>query len=253
MMPAGKPKVARFYAFLSIGAAISTITLKFGAYKLTGSISLFSDALESLVNLVAAIATLGAVVFAAKPADAQYSFGYSKAEYLSSALEGVMILIAAASICVASVDRLFHPQSIEQVGWGIIISIIATLINGRVAIALLRAGKRLRSIALKSDGRHLLTDVWTSVGIIVGLVAANLTGWQVLDPLIAIERRITHSARNDGWFTRCSSAQKRANDHQKSLASLSKYWSLFSEIENQASWFPTLCFSQHISTWQLEC
>lgn len=185
-MPAGKPKAARFYAFLSIGAAISTIALKFGAYKLTGSIGLFSDALESLVNLVAAMATLGAVVFAAKPADAQYSFGYSKVEYLSSALEGVMILIAAVSICVASVDRLLHPQSIEQVGWGIIISIIATLINGRVAIALLRAGKRLRSIALKSDGRHLLTDVWTSVGIIIGLIAANLTGWQVLDPLIAI-------------------------------------------------------------------
>lgn len=185
-MPAGKPQAARFYALLSIGAAISTITLKFGAYKLTGSIGLFSDALESLVNLVAAIATFSALTFAAKPADAQYSFGYSKAEYLSSALEGVMILIAAISICAVSVGRMLHPQPIEQVGWGILISVIAALINGRAAIALLRAGKRLRSIALKADGRHLLTDVWTSVGIVGGLIAANLTGWQVLDPLVAI-------------------------------------------------------------------
>jgi cation diffusion facilitator family transporter len=185
-MPASKLKAARFYAFLSIGAAVSTIALKFGAYKLTGSIGLFSDALESLVNLVAAIATLYAITFATKPANARYSFGYSKVEYLSSALEGVMILFAAIGICIASVDRILHPQSIEQVGSGIIISTIAALINGRVAIALMGAGKRLRSIALKSDGRHLLTDVWTSVGVVVGLVAANLTGWQILDPLIAI-------------------------------------------------------------------
>lgn len=182
----GKPKTARFYALLSIGAAVSTITLKFAAYKLTGSVGLFSDALESLVNLVAAVATLSALTFAAKPANAQYSFGYSKAEYLSSALEGVMILVAAISICVISVDRIWHPQPIEQTTWGIIISVIAALINGRVAIALMRAGRRLRSIALKSDGRHLLTDVWTSAGIVVGLIAANLTGWQILDPLVAI-------------------------------------------------------------------
>jgi cation diffusion facilitator family transporter len=186
IMPAGKPKAARFYALLSIGAAVSTITLKFGAYKLTGSIGLFSDALESLVNLVAAIATLSALTFAAKPADDHYSFGYYKAEYLSSALEGVMILVAAISICIVSVDRMLHPQPIEQTVWGIMISVIAALINGRVAIALLRAGKRLRSIALKSDGRHLLTDVWTSAGIVGGLIAANLTGWQILDPLVAI-------------------------------------------------------------------
>ncbi len=185
-MPAGKPKAARFYAFLSIGAAISTITLKFGAYKLTGSVGLLSDALESFVNLVAALATLGAINFASKPADAKYSFGYSKAEYLSGALEGMMILVTAIGICVAAIDRIFHPQSIEQAGWGIIISVIAALINGRVAIALLRASKRLRSIALKSDGRHLLTDVWTSGGIIAGLIAVSVTGWQLFDPLVAI-------------------------------------------------------------------
>ncbi len=185
-MPAGKPKTARFYALLSIGAAVSTIALKFGAYKLTGSIGLFSDALESFVNLATALATLGAVTWASKPADANYSFGYSKAEYLSSALEGVMILIAAISICIAAADRILHPQPIEQAGWGILISVIAALINGRVAIALLRAGKRLRSIALRSDGRHLLTDVWTSGGIVLGLIAASLTGWQILDPAMAV-------------------------------------------------------------------
>jgi cation diffusion facilitator family transporter len=185
-MSVGKTKAARFYAFLSIGAAVSTILLKFGAYKITGSIGLFSDALESLVNLVAAVATLGAITFAAKPANNRYSFGYSKAEYLSSALEGVMILVAAISICIAAVDRIIHPQLIEQAGWGIIISVIAALINGRVAVALLRAGRRFRSIALKSDGRHLLTDVWTSAGIVAGLIIANLTGWQIVDPIVAI-------------------------------------------------------------------
>jgi cation diffusion facilitator family transporter len=186
MMTTGKLKAARFYAFLSIGAAVSTITLKFGAYKLTGSVGLLSDALESFVNLAAALATLAAITFASKPADAKYSFGYSKAEYLSSALEGMMILVAAIGICVAAADRIFHPQPIEQAGWGIAISVVAALINGRVAVALLRVSKRLRSIALKSDGRHLLTDVWTSGGIIVGLIAVSVTGWQILDPLVAI-------------------------------------------------------------------
>lgn len=196
-MSAGKPKTTSFYAFLSIGAAVSTIVLKFGAYKITGSIGLLSDALESFVNLAAALATLGAVTFASKPADAKYSFGYSKAEYLSSALEGLMILVTAIGICAVAADRIIHPQSIEQAGWGIVISAIAALINGRVAIALIRAGKRLRSIALKSDGRHLLTDVWTSGGIILGLIAANLTGWQILDPIVAI--LVAVNILKEGW------------------------------------------------------
>jgi cation diffusion facilitator family transporter len=181
-----KAPSARSFAWLSIGAAVSTIFLKFGAYKLTGSVGLLSDALESQVNLVAAITALWALTLAAKPPDAGHAFGYSKAEYFSSALEGLLILVAAISIIVAAIDRIYHPQPIEQVGWGLLISVIAAAINGGVAMILLRAGTRLRSIALKADAHHLLTDVWTSAGVLVGLVVVNFTGWLILDPLIAI-------------------------------------------------------------------
>jgi cation diffusion facilitator family transporter len=177
---------ARSFALLSIGAAISTIILKFGAYKLTGSVGLLSDALESQVNLVAAIAALWALTLASKPADAGHAFGYSKVEYFSSALEGLLILVAAISIMITAIDRIMHPQPVEQIGWGLLISVIAAAINGGVAMVLLRAGNRLRSIALKADAHHLFTDVWTSVGVLVGLVAVQLTGWLILDPLIAI-------------------------------------------------------------------
>jgi cation diffusion facilitator family transporter len=177
---------ARPFALLSIGAAVITIGLKFGAYRLTDSVSLLSDALESLVNLVAAIAVLWAITFAAKPPDANHDFGYSKAEYFSSALEGLLILVAAVSIMVAAIERLLHPQPLGQVGWGLLISIIAAAINGGVAVILLRASKRLRSISLKADGHHLLTDVWTSAGVVVGLIAVQVTGWIMLDSLVAI-------------------------------------------------------------------
>jgi cation diffusion facilitator family transporter len=181
-----KAHSARSFALLSIGAAITTIILKFGAYKLTGSVGLLSDALESQVNLVAAITALWALTLAAKPADAGHAFGYSKAEYFSSALEGLLILLAAISIIVAAIDRILHPQPVEQMGWGLLISVIAAAINGGVAMILLRAGQRLRSIALKADAHHLLTDVWTSAGVLVGLVIVHFTGWLILDPLIAI-------------------------------------------------------------------
>ncbi len=181
-----KAPSARSFALLSIGAAITTIILKFGAYKLTGSVGLLSDALESQVNLVAALTALWAISLAAKPPDAAHAFGYSKAEYFSSAVEGLLILVAAISIMVAAIDRIYHPQPIEQIGWGLLVSMIAAAINGGVAIILLRASKRLRSIALKADGHHLLTDVWTSIGVLIGLIAVQLTGWQILDPLIAI-------------------------------------------------------------------
>ncbi len=177
---------ARSFALLSIGAAVTTIILKFGAYKLTGSVGLLSDALESQVNLVAALTALWALTLAAKPPDAGHAFGYSKAEYFSSALEGLLILVAAISIMVAAIDRIYHPQPIEQIGWGLVVSMIAAAINGGVAMILLRAGKRLRSIALKADGHHLLTDVWTSIGVLIGLVAVQITNLQILDPVIAI-------------------------------------------------------------------
>lgn len=177
---------ARSYAMLSIGAAILTITLKFGAYFLTGSVGLFSDAAESVVNLIAALVALWALTLAARPPDEEHAFGHSKAEYFSSGLEGALILIAAASIGIAAWDRLLNPQPLEQVGLGLLLTLISTAINGGVALILLRAGIRLRSITLRADAHHLLTDVWTSVGVVLGIALVKLTGWLILDPVIAL-------------------------------------------------------------------
>ncbi|AFY74106.1 cation diffusion facilitator family transporter [Synechococcus sp. PCC 7502] len=179
-------KSARFYAFLSIGAAVMTIALKLGAYLLTGSVGLLSDALESGVNLVAAIVAVWALTYAAKPPDQEHTFGHSKAEYFSSGVEGALILVAAVSIAIAAIERLFHPQPLEQFGIGLALSFVASLINGGLALILLKAGKRLRSITLRADAHHLLTDVWTSVGVILGLLLVPLTGWLVLDPIVAL-------------------------------------------------------------------
>lgn len=177
---------ARSYIFFSIAAAILTIGLKFGAYFLTGSVGLFSDAAESLVNLVAALFALWALTLAARPPDAAHAFGHSKAEYFSSALEGLLILAAAVSIGFAAWNRLMDPQPIEQFGWGMGLTLLATLINGGVGLMLLRAGRRLRSITLRADAHHLLTDVWTSVGVLLALGLIKFTGWLVLDPVIAL-------------------------------------------------------------------
>jgi cation diffusion facilitator family transporter len=181
----GRPS-ARSYAALSIGAAVLTIGLKFGAYWLTGSVGLLSDAFESIVNLVAAIAAFWALSYAAKPPDAEHTFGHSKAEYFSSALEGILILVAAGSIAVAAGERLLHPQPLQQIGLGLGLSFVATAINGGVAWILLRASRRLRSITLKADAHHLLTDVWTSVGVVVGIGLVSVTHWLILDPIVAI-------------------------------------------------------------------
>jgi cation diffusion facilitator family transporter len=177
---------ARSYAVLSIGAAVLTIALKFGAYVLTGSVGLLSDAFESIVNLVAAIAAFWALSYAAKPPDAKHTFGHSKAEYFSSALEGLLILVAAGSIAVAAGERLFHPQPIEQVGLGLGLALVATVLNGGVAWILLQASKRHRSITLRADAHHLLTDVWTSVGVVLGIGLVSVTGWFILDPIVAL-------------------------------------------------------------------
>jgi cation diffusion facilitator family transporter len=174
------------YALLSIGAALLTIGLKAGAYLLTGSVGLLSDALESIVNLVAALVAFGAIRYATQPPDADHSYGHDKAEYFSSGIEGLLILIAALSIMVASVPRLLNAQPLEQVGVGLAISVGASLVNLIVARVLLRAGKQHGSITLEADGHHLMTDVWTSVGVIVGVAGVALTGWNVLDPLIGL-------------------------------------------------------------------
>jgi cation diffusion facilitator family transporter len=174
------------YAWLSIAAAIATIGLKSLAYWLTGSVGLLSDAVESLVNLVGAVMALAMLTIAARPPDEDHPHGYSKAEYFSSGIEGTLIFIAAISIAVAASQRLIHPQPIGQTATGIIISLLATLINLVVARILLRVGKAANSITLEADGHHLMTDVWTSAGVIGGIAVVGFTGWQVLDPLLAL-------------------------------------------------------------------
>ncbi len=176
----------RAYTLLSIAAAVVTIALKFAAYRLTNSVGLLSDAIESCVNLVAAVVTFWALTVAAKPPDAQHAFGYTKAEYFSSALEAVLIIVAAASIAVTAGERLSDPQPLAQLGLGLGISAIATAINGGVGLILMRAGRRLRSITLRTDAHHLFTDVWTSAGVVVGILLVQLTGWLILDPLISL-------------------------------------------------------------------
>lgn len=174
------------YAWLSIAAAVVTIGLKSGAYLLTGSVGLLSDALESLVNLVGAIMALTMLTIAARPADEDHPYGHSKAEYFSSGVEGALIMVAAVGIAVAAIDRLLHPRALEQIGLGLAVSVAASLVNLGVALVLLRASKQYDSITLKANAHHLLTDVWTSAGVVVGVGAVALTGWQWLDPGVAL-------------------------------------------------------------------
>lgn len=174
------------FAWLSIAAATLIICLKSIAYWLTGSVSLLSDAMESLVNLVAASAALVALNVAARPADDDHQYGHEKAEYFSSAFEGGMIFVAALAIAATAIERLLHPQPLEDLGTGLIISAIATAVNFVVARILLGAGRRHDSIALEADAHHLMTDVWTSIGVLIGVGAVAATGWQWLDPAVAL-------------------------------------------------------------------
>lgn len=182
--PHGTVNLTRF-AWLSIVAAIITIALKSGAWAMTGSVGLLSDAAESTVNLVAAVVALIALTVAARPATERFLYGRAKAEYFSAAVEGAMIFVAAAVILVTSVERFVHPRPLENIGWGLAISVLASILNGAVAFVLLRAGRAHRSITLTADGRHLMTDVWTSVGVVVGVGAVQLTGWNRLDAVVA--------------------------------------------------------------------
>jgi cation diffusion facilitator family transporter len=182
--PADRLFLTRF-AWLSIAAAIVTIALKTIAYLLTGSVGLLSDALESLVNLVGAIMALAMLTIAARPADEDHAYGHSKAEYFSSGVEGTLILIAAVSIVIAAIPRLIAPKPLEQIGLGLGVSIAASLVNLVVALILLRASKKYNSVTLEANAHHLLTDVWTSAGVLAGVGAVALTGWVRLDPLVA--------------------------------------------------------------------
>ncbi len=174
------------YAWLSISAAIATILLKGIAWWLTGSVGLLSDALESFVNLAGALMALMMLSLAGAPADDRHAYGHGKAEYFSSAFEGILIQLAAISIAYAAVERLLHPQAIEDVGVGLLVSVIASLINLFAARELLKAGHEFNSITLEADAKHLMTDVWTSVGVIIGVGLVWVTGWLWLDPLLAL-------------------------------------------------------------------
>ncbi|MCX6866098.1 MAG: cation diffusion facilitator family transporter [Verrucomicrobia bacterium] len=174
------------YAWISIAAAVVTIALKTAAYYLTGSVGLLSDALESLVNLVGGIMALAMLTIAARPADKDHAYGHSKAEYFSSGVEGALILAAALSIVLTAIPRLFHARELEQVGAGLAVSVVASVINLGVALLLLRVGKKHHSITLEANAHHLLTDVWTSVGVLAGVGTVVLTGWLWMDPVVAL-------------------------------------------------------------------
>ena len=179
------PSLTR-YAWLSIAAAIATILLKGIAWKMTGSVGLLSDAIESGVNLAGAMMALWMLTLAALPADDDHAHGHGKAEYFSSAFEGFLILLAAVSIGYTAINRLLDPQPIEAVGIGLMVSVLASIINFATARTLLVVGRKHDSITLEADAHHLLTDVWTSVGVIAGVGLVALTGWLWLDPAIAL-------------------------------------------------------------------
>jgi cation diffusion facilitator family transporter len=176
----------RMPLLLSIGAALLTVVLKGAAWWITGSVGLLSDALESIINLVAATLAFCAVTYSAKPVDASHPYGHEKIEFFSSGVEGGLILVAAVGIGWAAIERLIVPRELEALGVGLSISLVAALINGIVAVILLRVGKAHHSIVLEADGQHLLTDVWTSVGVVAGLGLVLLTGLTWLDPIVAL-------------------------------------------------------------------
>ncbi len=181
-----KKSPLRRFISLSIAAAIVTILLKFYAYSVTGSMGFLSDALESFVNLFAAIFALVMLNISQKPADKEHEFGHSKAEYFSSAAEGALILIAAFTIIWSAVPRLIDPRPIENINTGLLFSLLASLVNLAVGMTLVRNGKKRRSLLLEADGKHLMADVWTSAGVIVAIVIVKFTGWLIVDPIIAI-------------------------------------------------------------------
>ena len=174
------------YAWLSIAAAIATILLKGAAWQMTGSVGLLSDAIESFVNLAGAIMALWMLTLAARPADDDHAHGHGKAEYFSSAFEGFLILLAAGSIGYAAIGRLMHPQALEAVAAGLLVSVVASIINFATARTLMRVGRTHNSITLEADAHHLMTDVWTSAGVIAGVGLVWLTGWLWLDPALAL-------------------------------------------------------------------
>jgi cation diffusion facilitator family transporter len=181
----------------SVVVALVTIALKTGAWWLTDSVGLLSDAMESLVNLASAVFGLMMVTIAARPADDDHPYGHHKAEYFSSGFEGILILVAALGIIWVAVHRLFDPQPIEQVGWGLALSVGSSALNGLLAWLMFRAARHHRSLALEADARHLVTDVWTSAGVVVGIVLVSVSGWLWLDAVVAIG--VALNILKEGW------------------------------------------------------
>ena len=177
---------ATFYAWISVATSVLVIALKFAAYLFTGSVGLLSDAVESVVNILAALIALVVLTYASAKPDHEHNFGHEKAEYFSSGIEGALIFVAAGAIIWTAVPRLIHPQPLEQVWLGLALSFVASVANAACAWLMLRAAKEHRSITLEADARHLLTDVWTTVGVFAGVVLVHFTGWLRLDPVIAI-------------------------------------------------------------------
>lgn len=175
-----------FYAGLSVLTSIVTIALKFSAYALTGSVGLLSDAVEALVNIVAALIALGVLAYSAAKPDREHNFGHEKAQYFSSGIEGALIFVAAGGIVWTAIPRLLEPRPIEQVTLGLVLSVLAALANAGCAWIMLRAARDHRSITLEADARHLLTDVWTTIGVFAGVLLVKWTGWLRLDPLVAL-------------------------------------------------------------------
>jgi cation diffusion facilitator family transporter len=171
---------------LSIAVAVVTIALKTLAWWITDSVGLLSDAMESFVNLASAVFALVMVIIARRPADAEHPYGHHKAEYFSSGFEGLLIIVASLGIVWAAVQRLLSPHPLDQLGWGLALSVLSSAFNGALAWAMLQSGRQHRSIALEADARHLITDVWTSAGVVLGIALVALSGWQWLDPAIAI-------------------------------------------------------------------
>ena len=183
---AGGTRSATFYAWLSVATAVVTLALKFGAAYVTGSVGLLSDAVEGLVNLFAAILALVVLTYAAEAPDREHNFGHEKAEYFSSGIEGALIFVAAAAIVWTALPRLADPRPLDQLGVGIAIAVLAAAANGACAWAMLRGAREHRSITLEADARHLLTDVWTTAGVVVGVILAGASGLAWLDPVVAI-------------------------------------------------------------------
>ena len=184
--PTSNQRLLERFIWLSIATAVATVSIKGVAAYVSNSIGLWSDAMESTVNLVAALVALWALRLSAKPADFNHDFGHGKAEYVSAAVEGTLIFVAAAVIIYSAIDRLLVPAPLEQLSLGLILSAVATVLNLGTGLLLVRAGRTHRSMTLEADGKHLLTDVWTSVGVLVAMGLVFLTGWKILDPIIAL-------------------------------------------------------------------